>query len=238
MRSDGGGTIEFLVVFLLFAALFLGLFEMTRLYRAKHVLNTAAFAAARAGSLHHARVNSMNAELANGMTPLLMNSRRSAADLGLARRRAAALLTPAGTGVSIVSPTAGTYADFEESQWSRFEHQASARWQPVLPNDNLRLRPRNPQMPAVSRSSPLNLQDANLLKIRVVWCHRIVTPVLDRLIFDILTSPAFVGERQRICIALSDDTTGTIPPGYYVAISADAIVRMQSLVSKDDLPAR
>lgn len=238
MRSSGTGTIEFLVIFLLFAGLFLGLFEMTRIHRTKHVLNTATFAAARSGSLHHARVDAMNAELANGMTPVLMTSGRSAESLVLARQRAAALLAPPGTGVQIVSPTRQTYEHFRRPQWTRFEGQAADSWQLAMPNDNLRQRPRETSSVADgSGMSEINLQDANLLKIRSVWCHRLVTPVLDRVIFDILTAPLFIGERQRACMPLRS-VSGQDIPGFYVAISADAIVRMQSIISNIDLPER
>jgi len=236
MDSRGNSSIEFLAVFLLFAALFLGLFETTRIYRAKHVLNTATFAAARAGSLHHARIDAMNGELANGMTPMLMGSGRSAADLALARQRAAVLLGPPGTGVQIVSPTRRTADLFRRPQWARFEGQTSQSWQAVLPNDNLRLRPRETaRLADDSGTSEINLQDANLLKIRTVWCHRLVTPVLDRVIFDIVSSPLFIGERQRACVPLRS-ISGQDISGFHVAISADAIVRMQSIVSDRDLP--
>jgi hypothetical protein len=237
MRSRGAGTIEFVVIFLLFAGLFLGLFEMTRIYRAKHVLNTATFAAARSGSLHHARLDAMNAELANGMTPVLMGSGRSVESLALARQRAAALLARPGIGVQIVSPTRQTYEHFQRAQWTRFEDQAADAWQRGMPNDNLRQRPRETWSAADgSGPSQINLQDANLLKIRSVWCHRLATPVLDRVIFDIATASPFITERQSACMLLSS-IPGQDVPGFYVAISADAIVRMQSTISSADLPA-
>lgn len=238
MRCEGTGTLEFLVVFLLFAGLFLGVFEMTRIYRAKHVLNTATFAAARSGSLHHARLDAMNAELANGMTPMLMGAGRSAESLALARQRAATLLAPPGTGVQIVSPTQQMYERFRRPLWTRFEGQSADSWQQAVPNDNLRQRPREASSIVDSPGmSEINLQDANLLKIRSVWCHRLVTPVLDRAIFGIVTSSLFIGERQRACLPLSS-ISGQDISGFYVAISADAIVRMQSIISNAGLPGR
>lgn len=235
-RIGGQGSIEFLLVFLGFAALFLGLFEITRLYRCKHVLNTATFAAVRAGALHHASTGVMNAELANGMVPLLMQSTRSALQLGVSRERALALIRTPGIGIQILSPTRTTFAQFRAMQWVRLAEDRDFRWQHVIPNDNLRLRSR--AAGNVERSYPtgrMTVQDANLLRVTSLWCHRLITPVLDRVVFYVVNWGLLNAERQRVCSAISGLRGHGVPEGFYVAVVGDAVVRMQSSFSASTL---
>lgn len=237
-RQSGQGAVEFIVVFLLFAVVVLGLFEMTRVFRAKLTLQGATFAAARAGALHHALLSPMNAELANGMAVLHMQSTRSLIGIGDAQARARAQVNLPGIGIEIVSPTAAAYSAHARQQWVHRSDEADYRWQRVIPNDNLRWRPREARMIATADGDrPLHVQDANLLKVRALWCHRLVVPALDRAIFEIVSLRPFANERQDACTALSAAAgVAGIADGYYVAISSDAIVRMQSAVVEDDLP--
>lgn len=232
----GAGAVEFIVVFLSFAALITGLFEMTRVYRTKHTLNTATFQAARAGSVHHARSGPIEAELANNMAPLYIGGRRSAAGLGDALLKAKALAELPGIGVEVVSPTRSIFDQLRRKQWIQRSDESTHRWQDVIPNDNLRFRPRQTANISVDgKAAGINLQDANLLKVRSLWCHRMVVPALDRVIFDIVNLPLFVSARQLTCSAISDRDVPGIARGYYVPVVADATVRMQSAVVADNL---
>lgn len=236
--QSGQSVVEFMTIFILFACLLFGLFEITRAFRAKYVLTTATFAAARTGSLHNARAEPMGAQLADGMSVLYMLGRSSPETLLEARARARALEALPGVGVQIVSPTRSVHESLARQQWIWRSDEADYRWQRVIPNDNLRWRPRESvAVDADVGSRRLNLQDANLLKVRSLWCHRLVVPVLDRLIFEILSAPDFASDRQAVCAAVSAAAaTSGIAPGYYLAISADSIVRMQSQIVADDLP--
>jgi hypothetical protein len=234
----GQGALEFIVVFLGFAALFLGLFEMTRVYRAKHVLNSATFLAARTGALLNARTAPMNAELANGMVLLFMASGRSAQHLARARADTQALVSLPGLGIQILSPTRQAFDQLQRRQWIRRSDESEHRWQDVIPNDNLRLRPRAlAQIDTARGRAPLNLQDANLLRVRSLWCHRLVTPVLDRVVYEIVNLAPFLSARQSVCSAISGGAGAGIARGFYLAVSADATVRMQSPIVVDDMPA-
>ena len=232
----GQGAAEFIVVFLSFAALMLGLFEMTRLYRAKHLLNTATFAAARAGALHHARIDPMDAELANGMAALYVAGNSSVAGLGSGVAQARLFANIPGIGVDIVSPTREAFDGLAQRQWIRLDEGTEYGWRNVIPNDNLRWRPRNMASISVGgNTQPINLQDANLLRIRSLWCHRLIVPALDRAIWAAVNilSPS---NRQNVCNAISNTATNGIPSGFYLAIASDAILRMQSPVIRNDLP--
>lgn len=247
-RQRGQGAVEFVIVFVLFAALFMGLFEMTRVFRVKHVLNTATFSAARAGVLNNALKGPMNAELASAMAPIYARENSiSGFAAAVARARAFGIaLDAAGGGVEIVSPTAAVFDQLARTQYLPADGAGSIQEVTVIPNDNLRWRP--PEVAVIDadgQAVAVNLQDANLLKIRAIWCHRLVVPALDRLIFEIVDgfAGALRNARQGVCSRLSlggqlvDELTGAgLAGGYYIAVSADAVVRMQSPVLGDDLP--
>lgn len=229
IRVNGQATIELIVVFLGFAALFFGLFELTRLYQAKHALNAATFAAARAGALNHGKVGSMNAELANQMGVLSMAGQRSAQSLATAKARAMVIAQTPGLGIETISPTLGRIADLDRPQWMQTDGHNAQRWQSAVPNDNPRWRPRvSPERRSDGVESPLNLQDANVLRVRSHWCHRLITPALDRAIAAIASSSLLRGARQRICEGLSEAEAASGTVTIYVAINSDATVRLQS----------
>jgi len=235
--EQGQGNIEFIIVFLVFAGLLLGLFEMTRVFRTKHLLNTATFLAARAGAISNARLPPMNGELANGMAPLFMHGAQSATGLVSAQVRAQAVARLPGLGVQIVSPNAAAFRAFKVQQRIRRSDEDDYQWQDVIPNDNLRWRPASTRDIQINGATArLNVQDANLLKVRTLWCHRLIVPALDAVIFAIVNTPLFLGERQQVCSAISHRALAGVATGYYLAITADATLRMQSAVVGDDLP--
>ena len=75
---------------------------------------------------------------------------------------------------------------------------------------------------------------SNLLKINTTWCHKLVVPVLKKVIHSasILSATA----DQLAC-----DVYGAAAPKisgekeYYIAITSSAIVRMQSSILGNDL---
>lgn len=236
-RQHGQGTIEFVIIILLFLAVMAGLFEMTRVFRTKHTLSEATFAAARAGALNNARIEPMTAELANRMTRQYMHGESMAAlaEATDAARIFTQALQKLGGGIKIVSPTEAVFQQLKKRQWLRLDGESAFGWHWVIPNDNLRWRP-NRTATVQGGAAAINLRDANLLKIRSVWCHRLVVPALDRVIYEVVnllsSSP-----QQQVCnqVSTTSDALG-IAPGWYLAISSDATVRMQTPVVAGDLP--
>lgn len=209
---------------------------MTRLYRGKHSLNTATFLAARAGALHHARLAPIEAELARSMAPVYLLGQRDAQGLSLAIARTRALIAQPGVGAQIVSPTRDIFDQLARPLRIQRSDESEFRWQAVIPNDNLRERPREMANVTTDQGDrPIHLQDANLLRIRSLWCHRLIVPGLDRWVFDWVSAFGPQTERQQVCSAISDREIPGIARGYYLAVSADAVVRMQSAVVADDL---
>lgn len=244
-RESGQGSVEFIVVFTLFALLITGLFEMTRVFRTKHTLNHATFKAARIGAVNHALIEPMESELANNMSELFIRGERSLEGLAAATARARAfgeVVSGFGGGIKIISPTRRVFNQLSINQRIRRTDTEEFDVVAVIPNDNLRWRPR--RVASLAGGGSINLQDANLLKVRSVWCHRLIVPVLDRVVFKIVHDPLLGGgksDAQRVCKALSDDpdkySDGDDPEVYkfFIAITSDATIRMQSPVVVDDL---
>lgn len=240
-RQQGQGAVEFVLIFLLFALLMTGLFEMTRVFRTKHSLNTATFMAVRAGVVNNAMIRPMNAELENNMIDLFMRGERSFEGLGQATARVRAYgraLEAAGGGITIVSPTRQAFNGLRINQRVKRSDEEDYGVHTVIPNDNLRWRPRRS---ASTNGGSINLQDANLLKIRSLWCHRLVVPLLDRIVYELMNEFRYVHDRQLACNAISEASRAAgegspVEPGYYIPVVADATMRMQSPVVSDDLP--
>jgi hypothetical protein len=225
----GQAAAEFIIIGMLFFAMLGGVFEMTYVFRAKHLLNTATFDAARTGSMHNALMAPMEATLARDMAPLYMQGGTTVADVNAAIGRATTTLTSmkvVGKPIVIVSPTQEVFTKFSEPEKVRLSNQTSETIQPVIPNDNLEWRARDVQ-PVVANglAATMNVQDANLLKIRVYWCQHLVVPALDLMIHQIATMTS-TSPQQAMC-----DSLGTTIDNIYIAIESDAVVRMQSPVA-------
>lgn len=209
MRLRGAAVTELLVVLLALAPLTLGALQVALVYNAKTTLNYAVFEAARAGSVANAQRGPMQQALARGLIPLYGGGTDSASLLQSQVRAYADVRLPvvpnnnigSGTRIDILSPTQQAFNDFG----------VDANGQRQLPNDNLKYRPRT-----VGSTSGVNVQDANLLKIKVTYGYKMFVPVINRLVARTLelTDPA------------NADFYRADPPR--LPIVATATVRMQS----------
>ncbi|MCB1625868.1 MAG: pilus assembly protein [Pseudomonadales bacterium] len=204
----GAATVEFYVVALfVMIPMAMAILQLGLLYTAKNTLNYATFLAARAGSVHNGSKTQMNNYLAKGLVPLYartdteLTNANVAGVVGRAYISARAdVMNPIRTRLRVLNPTRASFADFEESQFGVRQ----------IPNDNLQYRRRN------GASSQQTIQQANLLKIRVDYCYRLIFPIIDRMITSTLRltdANAF----HQLCYAANR-----------VPISAQAIVHMQS----------
>ena len=178
----------------------------------------------------------MEAELARSMAPAYLFGQRDGEGVVKAIDRATLLVALPGIGVTVVSPTRAIFDGLARTQHIRRSDESEYRWQTVIPNDNLRYRPRDTAPVETDQGTrQINLQDANLLRIRSLWCHRLVVPGLDKLIFKLANQADVLSLRQTVCSAISDQDLPGVARGYYLAVTADAMVRMQSAVVADDL---
>jgi hypothetical protein len=171
--SRGAALVEFQVATLLvLIPLLLGIVQIALLICGYHVLSYSAAEAARAGAVEHARVAAMLTALSEGLVPLQIDLTRvtgegGPVDLVLGARTRAVAEVLRYAAIERVTPSREDFAD----------HGRIHSGQRAIPNDALEHR-----SPAPGRSGGRSLQQANLLRIRVRYCHALVVPLIDRIL--------------------------------------------------------
>jgi len=229
----GQSLIESYIVLPLFAFLMFGVLELAYMYHAKTTLNAATFDAARSGSLHNAKISAMYDAMAKAISALYLRKDPNVANALLAYSEAKIAITAGRGKIDIISPTKDVFRVFKKNDYLT-EDQTETK-KDHIPNDNLMWR--NADYRTITSGGAtlkVNLQDANLLKIRTTWCHKLVVPVLNKVIHaaSILTA----NKDQLACDVYSkaaSNISGTNE--YYIAITSSAIIRMQSAVLEKDL---
>src|SRR3569623_652320 len=221
----GQAAAEFPIIGALFLGMLGGLIEMPYVFRAKHVLNMATFDAARTGSVNNAKLAPMEQQLENDMAALFMQGTLNPGAVNPAIARAKQLydsMKAGGQPLTIISQTLDIYNKFGEQEMIQQAGQNNEALVKVIPNDNLQWRARTTKaITADGKSAAINVQDANLLKIRVYWCQHLVVPGLDYVVHSIVDiNPT---NQQRMC-----DTVGEDQDNYYIALKSDAVVQMQN----------
>ncbi len=170
----GQSMMEYLIILPTLLLLVLASIQFGLLYQIKSQLNYATFIAARQGAMKNGSSSAIKDAFASGMTPLFSNS----PDLqGMLRGRAVGAIeafNPLVTTIERVSPPASVMTDFGISDPLNSSKK-------LLPNDNLQYR-----STAVGANSKINIQDANLLKIRVTYCAKMVVPIANVVIYSLL----------------------------------------------------
>jgi len=236
-KCQGQSLVQFIILMPLFFSLLFGVFEMTYVYRAKATLNTATFEAARAGALHHAQVGPMRTALSNGMIAEFVKGSTGITGLGKGLIGSVAyekLMNAKKETISIVSPTKKMFDSFKVQRMYQLNSDKKEKFQWIMPNDNLNFRPTTTKNITVAGTAQkINIQDANLLKIKTYWCYKLKVPVLKTVIFNIIKG-GFLGiaasPEQKTC-----NLGALLGGGEHMAITSHAIVRMQSPVVATNL---
>lgn len=208
-----------------FAMLFvLALIQVGFIYMAKLQLDHATFMAARIGSMNNAKPDVIEAALQRGLSPFYQDSTEASDSLRLGAAYAKSYVDvrlPWGTKVSVLNPSPEAFRDFGvRDPVSRVTY---------IPNDNLDWR-----SDALGRSSQLNLRDANLLKIHVLYGYELKVPLMAGILRRVMCGgdsgvdafgdvpvwqAVYAGGNAARCLYFMN---GRIP------IESSAIVRMQS----------
>ena len=192
-KQKGQTIVEYLIVLPCLLLLVLGVIQFLFIYQAKTSLNYAAFMGARQGALKNATMFSIMDGVASGMTPYFMRTAigttPNSVDLSKARRIATIeIFNPSSTEIIILNPTTEAMDYFVN--FSETENE--------IPNDPLMYR--------VANGGGMSIQDANLLKIRVTYCVKLVVPFVDRIIYGVtagiqgvrqLTNESFAGKETN-----------------------------------------
>lgn len=182
-RLAGQAMVEYLIILPVLLMLVLGGIQFALLYQIKNTLNYAAFMGARQGALQNANVNVIKDGVAAGMTPLFTFSPDIA---GLLKGRSIAMIevfNPLTARVEVLSPTTKAADDFAIDDPDDEKKR-------IIPNDNLMYRCGNEQQApcnkALGEKSGLTIQDANLLKIRVTYCAKLIVPLVNVTIYSLI----------------------------------------------------
>lgn len=185
---------EYLIILPLLLILILGVIQFALIYQAKSSLNYATFMGARQGALMNAQKFSIKQGVASGMAPFFMRTGSSSALADVSKARLIAAIEVFNTNttqVEILSPTKSAFDEFSKGQAG------------TIPNDNLMFRD------ATIGESEMSIQDANLLKIRVTYCVKLVVPFVNRVIYTL--SKGMIGIQNLSHVSVGSSTLASMP---------------------------
>lgn len=246
-RFDRGQAMtEYIIVFPVMLVLILGTLQFALLYQTKIQLNYAAFESARSGSLNNARQWALQAGFVRGMVPLYTHGNQTTDIVGVstgrqwlrwARSKVWDDIDAGGLiEIQIINPSADAFE----------KHGIDIDGGKVIPNDNLMYRDAKPKG---TDDIKISIQDANLLKIRVLYCTEMIVPFVNRMINSLLRFGNFVNASggpsgtaaTGQLTAWTADSTAYVGPsgaferaclerpgGEHFPLSAEAIIRMQT----------
>ncbi|OGB27802.1 MAG: hypothetical protein A3I66_06145 [Burkholderiales bacterium RIFCSPLOWO2_02_FULL_57_36] len=217
---------EYIYVFPILVMLILGAIQFGFIYQTKATLNYATFSATRQAALNNGAMSAIVDGLTSGMMPLFTHSSSTGGARNLELLKNAWKLAnkqitdPKLTVITIVNPTNAALSAYKGGSESGNE----------IPNDNLMYRSTN------ISGGGMNVQDANLLKVRVTYCYRMAVPILNKLIYHLAIDPPPTpvvgataadmlaseggGSTSKPCTGLTDE--------YRIPITSEAVVRMQT----------
>lgn len=234
----GQATVEYLYVIPILLVILLASLQFIFIYEAKLALNYATFIGARQGALKNGSMAAIQSGLASGLAPLF-NHGETLDALKAARKLAKNELGDSKLAlITIVNPTQDAYNSFVNGAGE-------------IPNDNLMYR-------SDSAVGDMNVQDANLIKVRVTYCVKLIVPIVNRMIYSFVVNPptttakidsaGYKGTSIAAPELLKAEPgtagtglcTGTVTPidandpndpskfPYRIPVTAEAVVRMQS----------
>jgi len=167
-RMRGVSLTETLIMMPVFLMLTFGALQYALIYEAKSSLDYATFMSARAGAIDHAKKNAITTGLAKSLSPLYSPDVGKADSL-LAAIAKARLDVAAFSNIKILNPTKEAFKDFGIKNTEKNVNE--------IPNEMLHLASTQ-----IGKSSKLNIQDANLLKVQVLYGYQLKVPFVNSVI--------------------------------------------------------
>ena len=241
----GQSLVEYLIILPSLLLLVLGAVQFGLLYQIKSQVNYATFAAARHGALKNGSSNAVKDAFGAGMSPLFAHRPDMT---GFARGRAVGAIeafNPLVTKIERLSPPDSVKGDYGIADPSDSKST-------IIPNDNLVYR-----SASATGSSGLSIQDANLLKIRVTYCAKLIVPVVNVVFYSLVNgiqglktvggeffaTPQSVATTPNSCSQLKDqyaskiDSLGDLPFGSDIAGPIqDALGAVSDAISTFSVP--
>lgn len=218
-RQDRGqAMVEFLIIIPVLIMLIFGAFQATLIYSAKSGLNYATFQAARLGAVNSAQYEGMRRGLLRGMYPMFSQfPEKDRMDKTAEEVDNFVLITR-------ISPALNSFSAWQTPHEGLLSIGTTAQ---AIPNDNLMYRSQ--------QQNPVSIQDANLLKIRVQYCVKLIVPMVENL----LSTASKFNQRQsggsfsEVSKRTSDQYTAICGQRKGFVLTAEATVRMQSAAVHD-----
>lgn len=193
--QSGQSITEFIIIVPVVLLLVLGTIQTAFVYKAKTTLNYAAYESARLGALRNATPAALERGLEQGLAPLFTHDNTSLA-IADARKFVRQEITNGHIHIDRISPSQEAFNDFQIKKGGNNQ----------IPNDHLMYR-----SAAVKSGSGVNIQDANLLKIKVTYCYPLYVPLINKFLSSLPSTEAECGiDSNRL------------------PINAQAITRMQT----------
>jgi len=166
LSQKGGATAEFLISVPILLLMGLGGMQTIFFYDAKTTLSYATFEAAREGAVTHGQTKNMRNELGIRLAPIFGGDGTASEAVQAMAESSLEVNNPLFTKIEVLNPTREAFNDFG------VENKASGKKE--IPNDNLKFRSRS-----VGSTSGVNIQDANLLKIKVTYGYKLEVPLIN-----------------------------------------------------------
>ncbi|MDO9619587.1 MAG: TadE/TadG family type IV pilus assembly protein [Pseudomonas sp.] len=216
--NRGQAMVEFLIIIPVLILLIFGAFQATLIYSAKSGLNYAAFQAARLGAVNNAQYESMRRGLLRGMYPMFSQFPETE------RMDKTAEEVDNFVLITRISPALNSFNAWQVPHAGLLSSGQTAQ---AIPNDNLMYRS--------AQQNPVSIQDANLLKIRVQYCVKLIVPMVENLLstaskFNQRQSGGSFSENSKQSWDQYAAICGT-RKGF--VLTAEATVRMQSAAVHD-----
>ncbi|MCU7891220.1 MAG: pilus assembly protein, partial [Candidatus Thiodiazotropha sp. (ex Ustalcina ferruginea)] len=171
-RHRGSAMTELLVSLPALLLMGLGGLQTSLLYDAKTTLNYATFEAARKGAVSHAQSDPMRKALGLRLAPLFGGDGSPRKAIAAITRASLDVQDPRFTEIEIINPTVEAFDDFGREIVDPRTNDVHFG----IPNSHLRWRSRD------VGSSGVNIQDSNLLKVKVTYGYQLKVPLMDRVI--------------------------------------------------------
>ena len=168
----GSAMIEFVVAGPILTLIGTLILQYVLMFNAKNLVNHAGFMAARAGSMGNARISTIEQAYARALIPLYGGG-RNASELAESLGKAHADL-PGNSRVELLNPTRESFDDWADQELSDQEYGGRR----AIPNSGLAFRDPDEIRP----NSGQNVQDANLIKLKITHGYELKVPLAGTLI--------------------------------------------------------
>ncbi|WP_339907783.1 TadE/TadG family type IV pilus assembly protein [Pseudomonas guineae] len=210
--------VEFLIIIPALILLIFGAVQAALIYSTKNGLNYATFQAARIGAMNHAQYADMRRGLLRGMYPMFSHFDNPNTLERTAEEVDNFVL------ITRVSPDSAAFDAWAEGHANLLGDGENVD---AIPNDNLMYRP--------TQQNPVSIQDANLLKIRVQYCMKLIVPMVDHLLVSTskYNHKKVAGSFREVSEATTDEYSDICRSRRGFVVSSEATVRMQTAAVDD-----